>query len=281
MKAAFLFLFILIVMVFIGYAQETTLRLPTSDNTSSFNVTKENNTSIFKVDGSGRMTGDGSGLSNVRPAVSYIQGNQSVYFHEGMIPGLNLYEAQIMREVTINCPGPGIILAQAGGYLDWESADEDLVRIWFHPHPGVSPDSWETPDFHNLLIVSDYQCADSSDQYTSWSHSKVYTVSSAGSFTVRCCGDKPFTSSKVLVGDVRMQLLFFPTGGTGGISFKIAASDIPEEIKSDPVVTNSIDGSGPLNHKEEPVLNDASRIIKLENEIEVLKQKINALLEKK
>ncbi|MBN1397179.1 MAG: hypothetical protein JXA06_04020 [Bacteroidetes bacterium] len=281
MKAAFLFLFILTVIVFDSYSQETTLRLPTSDNTSGFNVTKEDNTSVFKVDGSGRMSGDGSGLSNVRAGVKYIQGNQSVYFHEGMIPGLNLYEAQIMREVTINCPGPGIILAMAGGYLDWESADEDLVRIWFHPHPTVSPDNWETPDFHNLIIVSDYQCADSSDQYTSWSHSKVYTVSGAGNFTVRCCGDKPFTTSKVLVGDVRMQLMFFPTGGTGWASFRIATSDIPEDIKSDPVNANTIDGSSPLNRQDKPAINDASRINKLENEIEVLKQKINALLEKK
>jgi len=26
---------------------------------------------------------------------------------EGTIPGLNIFEAQIMREVTIPCPGPG------------------------------------------------------------------------------------------------------------------------------------------------------------------------------
>lgn len=262
------------------YGQETTLQLPTSDNTGSFNVTNSNGTSVFKVNGSGQISGDGSGLANTKTAVNYAQGNQLVKFHEGAIPGLNLYEAQVMREVTINCPGPGVIIAHAGGYLDWESREEDLVRIWFWPHPTVSPTyDWETPDFHNLQIVSDYQCADSSDQYTSWSISKVYTVSVGGNFTVKVCGDKPFTSSKVRIGDVCMYLLYIPTGGTGPAGALVATSGTPEIIEPDITPGNTIDGSQPFYEQEEKPTNETARITKLENEIDELKQKINLLLE--
>lgn len=260
--------------------QETSLTLPTNDNTSSFNVTKNNGTSIFRVDGSGKMTGDGSGLSNVKPAINYLQGNQSVYFHEGMIPGLNLYEAQIMREVTISCPGAGVIFAHASGYCDWESKEEDLVRIWFHPHPTITPtNSWETPDFHNLRILSDYQCADSSDQYTSWSISKVYSVSSAQNYTVKVCADKPFTSSKLLIGDVILTLMFFPTGGTGQANPMIAYSGISEELEPDMNVSSeSIDGAPPGFEEPEQTMSDGDKIIKLEAEVAELKRTLNLLL---
>lgn len=219
----------------IGYAQETSVTLPTNDNTSSFNVKNQAGTDVFKVDGSGRMTGDGSGLSNVRPIVVFSNGDSGapehyivdttdegyfIYqgrgfvFREGYIPGLNPYEAQIMKELTINCPGPGIIIAQATGYADWRSRNEDLARIWFHPHPDVTPNDWETPDYHNLMVVSDYQCTDRTDQYTSWAISKCYTVSSAQNFTVRICADKYFNSSALILSGVSMQLIYFPTGGT-------------------------------------------------------------------
>jgi hypothetical protein len=196
-------------------------------------VKKNNGTDVFKVDGSGQMTGDGRGLSNVRPIVVFSNGDAGVaevsnfgcaiagvypisqhrafLFQEGCIPGLNLYEAQIMKELTINCPGPGTIVAQASGYIQWISDQEDLARIWFFPHPSVSPtSSWETPDFHNLRIISDCHCSDKSDQYTTWSISRCYTVSSAQNFTVRICADKPFTESALLISDIDMQLMFFP-----------------------------------------------------------------------
>ncbi|MBU1099569.1 MAG: hypothetical protein KKA84_04115 [Bacteroidetes bacterium] len=292
----------------IALAQETTLKLPTNDNTSSFNITKNNGTSVLKVDGSGKMTGDGSGLSNVKSVVAYAQGNQSVYFHEGMIPGLNLYEAQKMREVTISCPGPGIIFASASGYCDWESKDEDLVRIWLYPHPTVIPtSSWQTPDFHNLRIVSDYKCADSSDQYTSWSITKTYTVSSAQNYTVSVCADKPFTSSKVLIGDVVLQLMYFPTGGTGSANFKIVTSNNPEAIdpslptmelflsdqstdgQSAEYFYDTLDGSPggrklgstfEENANRDPGQNSEDKIKVLENEIAELNRKLNMLIEK-
>jgi len=214
----------------VSFSEETAITLPTNDDTSSFNVKKNDGTDVFKVDGSGRMTGDGSGLSNVRPIIVFSNGDDGLSQHnisqatpyfvyqgrgfvflEGYISGLNLYEAQIMKELTINCPGPGTILAQATGYADWRSVDEDLVRIWFYPHPSVTPtSSWETPDFHNLMVVSDYQCADRSDQYTSWSISRCYTVSSAQVFTVRICADKPFTESAFVISDIDFQLMFFP-----------------------------------------------------------------------
>ncbi len=256
--------------------QETTLTLPTNDNTSNFNITKQNGTSVLKIDGSGKISGDGSGLSNVKPVAAYAEGNLSVYFHEGMIPGLNLYEAQIMREVTINCPGPGIIFAQASGYCDWESPDEDLARIWFHPHPTISPTGdWETPDFHNLRIVSDYQCTDSSDQYTSWSITKTYTVGSVQNYTVKICADKPFTSSKFLIGDVSLQLLFIPTGGTGEANLSIATSEIRGTYVNESGINQGIDGS-PATFSGE---NEKDRISILEDEIKALKEKLNRILE--
>ncbi len=272
-------LFPILLISALSLAQETTVQLPTNDPNSSFNITKNNGTSVFKVEGDGRMSGDGSGLSNVKPVVAYAQGNQSVIFHEGAIPGLNLYEAQIMREVTISCPGPGIIFAQASGYCDWESIREDLARIWFHPHPTVTPtDSWETPDFHNLRIVSDYECADSSDQFTSWSITKTYTVGSAQDYTVKICADKPFSYSKFLIGDVVLQLMFFPTGGTGPSQFKFASSEITEDMSS--FSANSLDGSFTAPTDEKEATSDKERISKLESELEILNQKLDRLLEK-
>lgn len=203
-----------------------TLKLATNDNTSKIDITKNNGTSVLKIAGNGAIVGDGSGLSEVKSVAAYSQGNQSVYFHEGMIAGLNSYEAQIMRSVTINCPGPGILLAQATGYADWESKVKDYVRIWFWPND-VSPGDWQSPDTDNLRFLTDYGCTDSSDQYTSWEHKKTYTVPGAGNFTVYCCGDKPNDVSKVLIGDVSMQLIFFPTGGTGPSARITTSSDFP------------------------------------------------------
>lgn len=253
-------------------ANLTTLKLATNDNTSKLDITKNNGTSVLKVAGNGAIVGDGSGLSFVKSISNYIQGNQSVYFHEGMIPGLNLYEAQKMRELTISCPGPGIIIAQASGYCDWESKDEDLVRIWLYPHPTVSPtSSWETPDFHNLRIVSDYQCADSSDQYTSWSISKTYTVSSAQNYTVSVCADKPFTSSKVLIGDVVLQLMFFPTGGVGP-SAKIVSTN--DNAGNSNININTMDGANNAPRLE------TGNTISAEKEIEILTKELSELKER-
>ena len=141
--------------------------------------------------------------------VAYVQGDQTVVFQEGAIPGLNTYEAQILRQVTINCPGPGTIVAQATGHITWLSTDQDIARIWFHPH-NVSPYDWETPDYDNLRIFTDCNCADATDQYSPWSISKVYTVGSAGNLTVRVCADNPWMESHIEIGDVSMQLMFFP-----------------------------------------------------------------------
>ena len=211
----------------LGQAEETSITLPTNDGTSSFTIKKNDGTEVFKVDGSGAMTGNGSGLSHVKPIVVFSNGDydapehsvtvgaafyegRGFVFTEGYPPGLNLYEAQAIKTLTINCPGPGIIVAQATGYASWRSTDEDLARIWFHPHPDVPPDNWETPDYKNLRIVADFKNAATQDQYTSWSISKSYVIPSAQSFTVRICADKPYTSSAFILSDISMQLMFFP-----------------------------------------------------------------------
>ena len=261
----------------------TIMRLPTNDTNSSLKVKNANGTTVFGVDGRGLLNGDGSGLSNVKAKLAYGQGNKTVKFHEGAIPGLNAYEAQIMRQATIYCPGPGYVMAHASGYADWESQDVDLIRIWFWPH-NVYPYDWETPDKHNLGILSDFGCKDSSDQYSSWALSKVYYINSAQDFTVYICGDKFFDYSKVRVGDPNIQLIYFPTGGVGEVSLK--STSIPEfeasEASNDSSAHRNLDGSiaGEAEKQEETTDPPPLEITKLTNEVNDLKTENELLIKR-
>ncbi len=87
------------------------------------------------------------------------------------------------------------------------------MRYWFHPHDTVFPGDWKTPDYHNLgILTRENKTVDLSDTdiYLPFSCSKTYQISSAQSFTVRFAADIPLTGGKFSVGDVAMQLLYFP-----------------------------------------------------------------------
>jgi hypothetical protein len=170
------------------------------------------------------LASDANGLASWNtlnmPKITYIQGNQDVPFVDDLVPGLNYYEAQIIRELTISVPGPGIILAQATGYVRYNYNDSvndndnrDVLRYWFYPHPTVIPiNDWETPDFHNLgLVAQEADNPNDFDRFQPISLSKVYTVTSAQDFTVRFCADKPISGTKLIVSDVAMQVIYFPT----------------------------------------------------------------------
>ncbi len=48
------------------------------------------------------------------PKIASVQGNQTVCFCDGMA-GTNVYEVQILRQLTIDVPGPGTVLALVTG----------------------------------------------------------------------------------------------------------------------------------------------------------------------
>lgn len=219
--------------------EQKNIQLNADNTSSSFGITNSSGSNVFKVDGSGKMTGDGSGLANTRSLIAFAQGNQEVFFEEGLIPGLNANEAQILREVTINCPGPGIVIAQATGYCKWQSENKDLARIWFFPQNSYSYD-WQTPDYNHLAILDDHGCTSIDDIYSNWGHSKVYIIENAQAFTVKIAADKFLTDSKFSISDVNMQLIFIPTGGTGQKNNEIPAQDNTKINAANP---NSIDGN--------------------------------------
>ena len=188
---------------------EKTIQLNTNDETSSFGITKNNGTSVLKVDGSGRITGDGSGLSNVKPLIGYIGGNQRYQITA------NYGSFNDVRSVTIEVPSDGICFAMASGYVDWESTGWDLLlaAILCDQDPNLS---WQAESewYDYLNILTDYNCADSSDQYTSFAQHRCIPVS-AGTHTFYLWANKYISSSRTEVGDVNLSVMFFPTGGVG------------------------------------------------------------------
>jgi len=186
-----------------------TIQLNTNDNTSSLNITKNNGTSVFKTDGSGKITGDGSGLSNVKPLINYVGGDQRYQITA------NYGSYNNVRSVTMTAPSSGVCFVMASGYVDWESINWDvlLLGILCNQDPNISwiaEDEW----YYYLNILTDYNCADSSDQYTSFAQHRCIPVS-AGTHTFYLWANKHSASSKVEVADVNLSVMFFPTGGTG------------------------------------------------------------------
>ena len=187
----------------------TSLRLPTNNATSSLTVTKSSGAEVFKVDGAGRMTGDGSGLSNVKPLINYIGGNQR---HQ-VLSNYGRYDN--VRTVTLTVPANGVCMAMASGYIDWESTGWDLYlgAILMDEDPNSS---WTAENhwYSYLNITTDYNCPDSSDQYTGFSQHRSFPVS-AGTHTFTLWVNKYSSASKTELGDVNLTVLFIPTGGTG------------------------------------------------------------------
>lgn len=186
-----------------------TIQLNTNNNTSSLEITKNNGSNVFKVDGSGKMTGDGSGLSNVKPLINYIGGNQRFQVTA------NYGTYNNVRTVTLTVPAYGICYATASGYVDWESTGWDLYlgAILMDEDPNSS---WTAENhwYSYLNIITDYNCADSSDQYTCFSQQRCFPVT-AGTHTFTLWVNKYSSASKTELGDVNLSVMYFPTGGTG------------------------------------------------------------------
>ena len=281
---------ILIILLTISIkAQETKLELPTNDNTSSFNVTKNNGTSVFKVDGSGRMTGDGSGLSNVKPLANTTGGNQLCQITK------NYAWYQNVRSVTLTTPSSGKCFVIASGYIRWESKGWDLLlsSILRNSDPNESWDD-ENEFFRYLNLSTDYNCADSSDQYVGFSQHRCFNVGS-GTQTFTLWANKYSSSAKVRVDDVNISVIYIPTAGTGSANLSITSTELPEnetpatreeleQRKS--ALKATLDGTiygrspdKPLE-KEKLGVDTQQKINELENEVAELKRNINLLLQK-
>ncbi|MFC2082102.1 hypothetical protein ACFLQT_00065 [Bacteroidota bacterium] len=266
MKTQWLFLLVAISILIAGvtFAQETTLKLPTNDNTSSFNVTKNNGTSVLKVDGSGRMTGDGSGLSNLKSLLNSIGGDQRFQITA------NYGSYNNVRSVTLTVPSNGSCLAMASGYVDWESIGWDvlLMGILMDQDPNTS---WDAEDewYDYLNILTDYNCPDSSDQYTSFAQHRVIPVS-AGTHTFYLWANKHSAASITEVADVNLTVAFFPSGGTGGAAMNIASTYLEESDNER--INGSVDGNSPHHEDNDQIFRPTNDIGKLEREFIILKQ---------
>ena len=187
----------------------TAVKLPTNDSNSSLKVTKANGAEVFKVDGTGRMTGDGSGLSNVKSQLKTIGGDQR---HQVIS---NYGEYDNVRTVSFTAPSRGSCFVMASGYIDWESKGWDLCLsgILMDRNPNSSW-SAENEWYSYLCITTDLNCTDSSDQYTNFSqHRSISVTPGTHSFTLWV--NKFTSSSKTEVADVNLTVLFFPDDGTG------------------------------------------------------------------
>lgn len=205
---------------------EKNIQLNTNDATSSLNINKNNGTSVLKVDGTGKITGDGSGLSNVKPLLNYIGGDQRYQITA------NYGSYNNVRSVTMTAPSNGVCFVMASGYADWESTGWDLLLagILCDQDPNTS---WtaENEWYDYLNIITDYNCPDSSDQYTSFSQHRCISVS-AGTHTFYLWANKHSATSKTEVADVNLSVMFFPTGGTG------KSSDDAMLKEEEPVIVN-------------------------------------------
>ena len=117
--------------------------------------------------------------------------------------------------VTLTVPSNGVCFVMASGYVDWESTGWDLLLagILCDQDPNTS---WDAEDewYNYLNIITDYNCADSSDQYTSFSQHRCIPVSS-GTHTFYLWANKHSAASRTEVADVNLSVMFFPTEGTG------------------------------------------------------------------
>jgi len=302
MKIPSRILLIISTLTIVLMAQETTVKLPTTDNTSSFNVTKSNNDIILKATADGyigigklipstaldvngvvtatQFKGDGSQLTNVKSLANTIGGNQR---HQVLS---NYGSWDNVRQVTLTCPGSGTVIAIASGYCDWESKGWDLYLggILMDQDPNTS---WaaENEWYSYLNIITDYNCEDSSDQYTSFAQHRAFSVT-AGTHNFYLWVNKYSSASITELGDVNISVMFFPTGYVATSSSNITNTLSTSETKSDknhkPFLPGSIDGNTPFKaDKLDKILqavDSENRIKELETEVSELKKLVNELL---
>ncbi|WP_321376296.1 hypothetical protein [uncultured Draconibacterium sp.] len=217
----------------------TTLQLPTNDDNSSLKIRNRGGQVVFGVDGRGLLNGDGSGLSNIKSLARTIGGNQRYQ----ITANYGSYNA--VRTVSFTAPSSGVCFVMASGYVDWESTGWDvlLTSILCDKDPNSS---WSAEDewYSYLNILTDYNCADSSDQYTSFAQHRCISVG-PGTHNFYLWANKYISSSKTEVGDVNLTVLFFPTAGVGSAILK--STEIEEKEGSKELYDHSrprnVDGS--------------------------------------
>ena len=187
---------------------EKTIQLNTNDNTSSLNISKSDGTSVFKVDGSGKITGDGSGLSNVKPLAAYAGG----WLRHQLV---SYWFWDNVKEVTLTVPSSGIAIVLVTGMCDWESTGWDitLMGILMDQDPNSSSAA-EEEWWDYSTYITDYTLADSSDQYTSFVIHRGINVT-AGTHTFYLWANRFYEDAIVELRNVNMSVMYFPTGGTG------------------------------------------------------------------
>jgi len=253
------------------------IRLPTNDNTSSVKIMKNNGTSVFKVNGAGQMAGDGSGLSNIRGLANTVGGN----FSYDITCNYGTYNN--VRSVTITTPSSGKCFVMASGYIRWESKGWDLLlaSILRNSNPNNSWDA-ENEFYRYLNLLTDYNCSDSSDQYTSFAQHRCFNVGT-GTQTFTLWANKYTSSALVRVDDVNLSVLFFPTSGSGPASVPmLKTTQLPEEVQNYDFIEGSVDGHSPPVSDESPpdkttelkmlINNQDERIKELEKKLELLLQ---------
>jgi hypothetical protein len=117
------------------------------------------------------------------------------------------------KSVSITVPAAGTILSTASGYVSWESANWDVLLAGIVGNWEGDPNSDWTAEVNwhqNRTIITDYNCTDATEQYTSWSVQRGFTVSSAGTYTISLWVEKWSSSAVVRVGDITMSAEYFP-----------------------------------------------------------------------
>jgi hypothetical protein len=253
------------------------LQLPTDDDNSSFKVKNSNGNVVFGVDGRGLMNGDGSGLSNVRPLIAYAGGNSDV-----IITSYNPYDPTLVKYVEITVPGPGVILTQATGYIQWKSKNDDYCRMSIISNDvATNTANFGSNYFSYLMLSGDHNLADSIDEYNNFSYSRVFTVSAAGTYRYNLWADKAYEKCYIQIADANMQLIYFPTGGTGELTLKSASSGIKNSDSDyDPLIPRNLDGTvitGTTSKEETSYSLSSDKVMILEEKLTQQQEEIDSL----
>ncbi len=256
------------------------IKLNTNDQNSSFEIQKSNGTKVLKVNGIGQMAGDGSGLSNVKSLINIASGDHSCQIYS------NYGSYDEVRAVSLSIPSNGICFVITSGFVDWESKNWDLVitSILMDQDPNTSG-SAENDFFNYTSIITDYNCTDSSDQYTSYAQHRSIPVS-AGNHTFKLWANKYTSSAKVRLVDIQMTVIFIPTSGSG-VAPKLPPITKNElELKSESLkkrIEKSISGDSPPHQNDslqEHIKSQEINIRELQEKYKTLEDKLNNLISK-
>ncbi len=168
-------------------------------------------------------------LWNRKPLINYIGGNQNF-----QVTATGDYDN--VRSVSLTVPCDGVCMVTASGYVDWESVNFDVVRLGLLCDKDPNSDySAVTEWFSYLNILTDYNCADSSDQYTSFSQHRCFAVT-AGTHTFTLWANKYSTSVKVKLGDVNLSAIFIPSAIVASTKSESSPMIKQEAIKPESIV---------------------------------------------